>query len=98
MPYALYAPNAATASTSSNLLGTLPDAQLSTNVARLNSSPVFTGNVTAPSFTGAFSGNGVALAAIQGLNQIVKEKEARIERLEKDVAELKAMVNSLLKN
>ncbi len=41
--------------------------------------------------------DGVALAAIQGLNQIVKEKDARIEKLEKDVAELKAMVNSLLK-
>ena len=42
--------------------------------------------------------DGVALAAIQGLNQVVKDKEARIEKLEKDVAELKAMVNSLLKN
>jgi trimeric autotransporter adhesin len=42
--------------------------------------------------------DGVALAAIQGLNQLVKEKDARIERLEKDVAELKAMVNSLVKN
>jgi len=28
---------------------------------------------------------------------VVKEKEARIEALEKDMAELKAMVNSLLK-
>ncbi len=39
--------------------------------------------------------DGVALAAIRGLNQIVKGKDARIEKLEKDVAELKAMVNSL---
>ena len=44
--------------------------------------------------------DGVALAAIQGLNQkveqVVKEKNAQIQTLEKDVAELKAMVNSLL--
>ena len=41
--------------------------------------------------------DGVALAAIQGLNEVLKEKEARIEKLEKDVADLKAMVDSLLK-
>ena len=44
--------------------------------------------------------DGVALAAIQGLNQkleqIIKEKDARIQTLEKDMAELKAMVSSLL--
>ena len=44
--------------------------------------------------------DGVALAAIQGLNQkveqVIKEKDARIETLEKDIATLKAMVNSLL--
>jgi hypothetical protein len=44
--------------------------------------------------------DGVAFAAIQGLNQkveqVVKEKNARIQTLEKDVAELKAIVNSLL--
>jgi hypothetical protein len=42
--------------------------------------------------------DGIALAAIQGLNQVVKEKEARIEKLEKDVAELKAMLKSQQKN
>ena len=41
--------------------------------------------------------DGVALAAIQGLNQVVMEKAARIDKLESDVAELKAMVNSLVK-
>ena len=44
--------------------------------------------------------DGVAFSAIQGLNQkveqVVKEKNARIQTLEKDVAELKAIVNSLL--
>lgn len=44
--------------------------------------------------------DGVALAAIQGLNQkveqVVKEKDARIQILERDVAALKAMVNSLI--
>ena len=39
--------------------------------------------------------DGVALAAIQGLNEIVREKEARIEALEKTVAELKALVGEL---
>jgi trimeric autotransporter adhesin len=41
--------------------------------------------------------DGVALAAIQGLNQVVKEKDARIEKLEQDVSELKAMVETLLR-
>ncbi len=36
--------------------------------------------------------DGVALAAIQGLNQIVQEKDAEIQELKKSVAELKAMV------
>ena len=43
---------------------------------------------------------GVALAAIQGLNQkledTLKEKEARISALEKEVGELKAAVSTLL--
>jgi len=39
--------------------------------------------------------DGVALAAIQGLSQIVKEKEARITDLEKTVGELKAIVTAL---
>jgi len=41
--------------------------------------------------------DGVALAAIQGLNAEVEEKDARIKALEKDVAELKALVNQLAK-
>jgi hypothetical protein len=44
--------------------------------------------------------DGVALAAIQGLNQkledTVKQKDARIAALEQDVAELKALVRSLV--
>jgi hypothetical protein len=36
--------------------------------------------------------DGVALAAIQGLMEVVKEKEARIEALEKSVAELKERI------
>ena len=39
--------------------------------------------------------DGVALAAIQGLHQVVKEKDAEIEALRQDVAELKAAVNTL---
>jgi len=40
--------------------------------------------------------DGVALAAIQGLNQVVKEKEARIEALEKEMAGLKSLINTLV--
>jgi hypothetical protein len=40
--------------------------------------------------------DGAALAAIQGLYQMVKEKEVRIEGLEKEVAGLKSLVNGLL--
>jgi len=39
--------------------------------------------------------DGVALAAIQGLNEIVQEKDARIAALEKSVAELKEIVGQL---
>lgn len=39
---------------------------------------------------------GVALAAIQGLNQKLEEKDARIQELEKSVAELKTLVNQLV--
>jgi hypothetical protein len=38
---------------------------------------------------------GVALAAIQGLHEALKEKDARIESLEKDVSVLKALVQKL---
>ncbi len=41
--------------------------------------------------------DGVALAAIQGLNEIVKEKEAEIRCLKREMAELKAMVRPLLR-
>jgi trimeric autotransporter adhesin len=40
--------------------------------------------------------DGVALAAIQGLNTELKERDARIQSLEKDVADLKSMVNALI--
>jgi hypothetical protein len=40
--------------------------------------------------------DGVALAAIQGLNEIVRERETRIQALEQTVAELKQLVSSLL--
>ncbi len=40
---------------------------------------------------------GVALAAIQGLNQKLEEKDARIEQLEQSVAELKQLVSQLTK-
>ncbi|MEP7200202.1 MAG: tail fiber domain-containing protein [Chloroflexota bacterium] len=44
---------------------------------------------------GTVDAQGVALAAIQGLHQIVQEKDARITQLESDNAALKARVDSL---
>jgi hypothetical protein len=38
---------------------------------------------------------GVALAAIQGLNQKLEDKDAKIQALEKEVSELKALVEAL---
>jgi phage shock protein A len=38
---------------------------------------------------------GVALAAIQGLNQKLEEKDAKIQQLQQSVDELKKMVQSL---
>jgi hypothetical protein len=40
--------------------------------------------------------DGVALAAIQGLDQKVEEKEARIAILEKELAELKKLILNLM--
>ena len=40
--------------------------------------------------------DGVALAAIQGLHEALNEKSARIESLEKDLADLKALVTTLV--
>ena len=39
--------------------------------------------------------DGVAFAAIKGLNEVVLEKEARIQALERDVADLKSLVKTL---
>ena len=39
--------------------------------------------------------DGVALAAIQGLNEVVKEKDAKIEALEKRLGELEQLVRSM---
>jgi uncharacterized protein YceH (UPF0502 family) len=40
--------------------------------------------------------DGVALAAIQGLNQKLEEREARVAALEKTVAELQKLVATLM--
>jgi hypothetical protein len=39
--------------------------------------------------------DGVALAAIQGLNDVLKAKEERIQALEKSLAELKEMMGKI---
>ncbi len=71
-----------------NLVGTLPDARLSTNVALLNSNLVFggankfTGAVTATNpanvFAGAFSGNGFGLTSLSTTNLIGTLPDARL--------------------
>jgi hypothetical protein len=40
--------------------------------------------------------DGVALAAIQGLHEALREKDARIQALENDVAELKRLMNEMV--
>jgi hypothetical protein len=57
-PYALQAATADTAANVpvTNITGRLSDSQVSTNVALLNSSPQFTGTVTAASFSGDAAG------------------------------------------
>lgn len=42
--------------------------------------------------------DGVALAAIQGLYQMLNEKDLKLSKLEKEVAELKVSLNAILKN
>jgi hypothetical protein len=40
---------------------------------------------------------GVAFAAIQGLNQKLEQRDAKLDALQKDVRELKALVEALVK-
>jgi hypothetical protein len=40
----------------------------------------------------------VALAAIQGLNEVVKEKDAEIQTLKRDLAELRQAVSLLARH
>lgn len=47
-------------------------------------------------YIGTIDADGVALAAIQGLNQIVKEKDCQIEQLEERVARLERLIQSTL--
>ncbi|MBE0542140.1 MAG: hypothetical protein IH623_12190 [Verrucomicrobia bacterium] len=84
-PYAIEAVNALTAS---NLSGTLPDARLSTNVALLNTSVVFTGSVTATQFNG--SGVGLANVPAASLNGTLPDA-----RLSSNVALLNGPANFL---
>jgi hypothetical protein len=44
---------------------------------------------------GAVDSEGVALAAIQGLHEVVKEKDAEIQALKRAVTELKAMIQDV---
>ncbi len=60
-PYAIYS---ASASTAEGVTSAIPDSLLSSNIVRLQSSPTFTGTVTAASF----SGNGSALTGITHLD------------------------------
>jgi hypothetical protein len=65
-PYALFAPSAGTAASvpAANLTGTLADARLSTNVAKLNAIQTFTAANTFSSAANSFTGNGAGLTNV----------------------------------
>jgi len=72
-PQALYAPNAGTAATASsvpaaNLTGTIPDARLAANVARLDSAQSFIGANTFGNAGNSFTGNGYGLTSLNADN------------------------------
>ena len=46
-------------------------------------------------YINSLDADGVALAAIQGLNEVVKEKDAEIKELKQAVSELRTLVNTL---
>lgn len=48
-----------------NLTGTVPDSNLSGNIARLDGDAAFAGTVTAATFSGSFSGDGSSLTDLQ---------------------------------
>ncbi len=59
-----YATRSASAASAASVTGPVPDALLSANIARLNSSPAFAGPVTAPGFIGS----GAQLTGISALD------------------------------
>ena len=94
VPYAVQSLNASNALTlaaplqSTNITGTIPDTQLSANVALLNTNQVFagankfTGPVTATNpanvFVGAFAGNGIGLTSLSTTNLVGTLPDARL--------------------
>jgi hypothetical protein len=94
VPYAVQSLNASNAMTltaplqATNIAGTIPDAQLSTNVPLRNGNQTFTGansftgavTATNPAnvFAGAFSGNGIGLTSLSTTNLIGTLPDARL--------------------
>lgn len=94
VPYAVQSLNASNALTlsaplqSTNITGTIPDTQLSANVALLNTNQTFTGankfsgTVTATNpanvFVGAFAGNGIGLTSLSTTNLVGTLPDARL--------------------
>ncbi len=73
-PYAIRAANFSGTLAATNLTGKLPDAQLSTNVALLNSNAVFAGSVTASNF----NGNGYGLINLPATSLTGTVPDARL--------------------
>ena len=86
-PYAIRAANAGSVS------GTIPDAQLSANVARLNATNAFTGPVTAPQFLGGGSGLSGVAPASGSTNYVAKAGDTMTGSLRLDLARPMLMLN-----
>jgi hypothetical protein len=88
-PYAIRAANAGSVS------GTIPDAQLSANVARLNATNAFNGPVTAPQFLGDGSGLSGVAPASGSTNYVAKAGDTMTGTLNLPVNGLTAGGNQL---
>jgi photosystem II stability/assembly factor-like uncharacterized protein len=84
VPYAIQAINASNAVALTaplqvtNLIGTIPNSLLSPNVAVLTNNVVFSGSVTATTFSGSFTGNGSGLNNLPATNLIGTISDARL--------------------
>jgi len=89
-------PYAIEAATAGGVSGVIPDAQLSANIARLNGTNVFTGPVTAPSFSGNGSSLGGVAPASGSTNYVAKTGDTMTGTLNLPANGLVAGINQLV--